>query len=110
MLFEFSNPYKLTPPQPKPEHHWTVIATWQEGSKEDGDVVYDYTEIYGLKRFMKGYQMVHAIFGTFQVYGSHIIHSSYNGDGQYGYDDDAYDSELRDDVQQLISGNVDFCF
>jgi hypothetical protein len=88
----------------------TVTNQWQEGDKETGEIVYDYRQIHGAKGLMNGYEMVRATFGQFEVVGRTVVHSTYNGDGRFGYDDRFSVSEYLDDLRDLKAGNVDWLY
>jgi len=84
--------------------NWTVTDQWQEGE----DVVYDYRRIWGIKPLMNGNESCLATFGYFEVVGRHVIHSTYNGDSDMGYDEMESCSEFLDDLNDLKKGHVRF--
>lgn len=87
----------------------TITNQWQEGKQELGEIVYDYRQLWGIKRLMRGHEMARAIFGQFEVVGRTVVHSTYNGDGRE-YDDTYSVSEYLDDLAALRNGNVDWIY
>ena len=85
----------------------SITSEWNETSGRK-NTIYTYRELWGAKSLMNGKDYAIADFGTFEVSGSRVLHSSFAGDIDYPSNADEQHSEFIDDLSRLKRGECEY--